>query len=41
MHLYAFDTDPQTIEGPVVHVTKTSRGERVGVDVETAGRDHI
>jgi hypothetical protein len=36
-----FGTNPSTIEGPHIHVTKASGGERLGTNTEKVGRKRV
>ena len=41
IHSYAFDTNLRTVEGPMVYIAKTPRGEWDWFDVQTIRRNCI
>jgi len=41
IHPYAFDANPHTLEGPLVHIAITSRGERDRANVQKGGQKRI
>ena len=40
-HPQTFDTNRRAIEGPMIHLTKTTRGKRMGTDAKKVGRNRI
>ena len=41
IHPHTFNTNPRTVQGPVVHIGETPRRERVSIDTKKVGGNRM